>query len=70
MVTKLIARPGQVIRYYKNEGKEIPWEIVKDCQTASGGILQSGLKNRKKNLIFRIFGIMSVTKNNCMPAKI
>lgn len=29
MVTKLIARPGQVIRYYKNEGKEIPWEIVK-----------------------------------------
>lgn len=32
--------------------------------------MQSGLKNRKKNLIFRIFGIMSVTKNNCMPAKI
>ena len=29
MVTKLIARPGQVIRYYKNEGKEVPWEIVK-----------------------------------------
>lgn len=29
MVAKLIARPGQVIRYYKNEGKEIPWEIVK-----------------------------------------
>ena len=41
-----------------------------DCQTASGGILQSGLKNRKKNLIFQIFGIMSVTKNNCIPKKI
>lgn len=54
MVTKLIARPGQVIRYYKNEGKRFHGKLLRLPNGIRRNFAIRFKKSQKKSYISHI----------------